>query len=134
MDPATSTTVIALSLGELGAILLVVVGAYWGLGKMLVSQFTQRMEEKFAANKSNLDTKIDEIGKKLASFDTLHTELSRVDKDLIQVRLEMAQNFVRQEGLRRLELRMEELFREAFNKLEAKADKSECVRFHQLGQ
>jgi hypothetical protein len=72
------------------------------------------------------DERFATIDSKLKSFDPLHGELARVDKDLVQVRLEMATNFVRQEGLRHLQVRMEQLFDEVFVKLDAKADKADC--------
>jgi hypothetical protein len=89
------------------------------LGRVGLAQFMSRIDDRFVA----IDTK-------LKTFDPLHGELARVDKDLIQVRLEMSQNYVRQEGLRQLTLRMEQLFKEVFDKLDSKVDRNECERFH----
>jgi hypothetical protein len=113
------TPEIGVTLPELITVGGAIVGAIWALGKLAVGQLNERINAKFKI-----------IDEKLATFDALHTKLAAVDKDLIQVRLEMAQNFVRQEGLRTLQTRMEQLFGEIFDKLDSKADKSECERAH----
>lgn len=114
----TGSTV-GITLQELVAVASCIVGVLWTLGKIGLSQFKNMIDDRF----HTIDTK-------LKSFDPLHGELARVDKDLIQVRLEMAQNYVRQEGIRVLTTRMEQLFREVFDKLDSKADKSECDKVH----
>lgn len=83
-------------------------------------------QQRFSAMESKVDARFATIDNKLKSFDTLHGELARVDKDLIQVRLEMATHYVRQEGIRQLQTRMEQLFTEVFDKLDGKQDKSAC--------
>ena len=117
---------IAANLSQLIGINIVVILIIWGLFKTVMNQYADRMEERFR----NIDTK-------LKTFDPLHGELARVDKDLVQVRLEMSQNYVRQDGLRYLadrldamSLKMENGFKEVFAKLDSKADKSECDKFH----
>ncbi len=112
-------TTVGISLQELIYVAAAIVGVLWMLGKIGLAQFMSRIEDRFQT-----------IDAKLKTFDPLHGELARVDKDLIQVRLEMSQNYVRQEGLTRLTSRMEELFKEVFAKLENKADKSECANHH----
>jgi len=96
-----------------------IVGALWALGKIALGQF-----------KTILDQRFETIDSKLKTFDPLHEDFKRIDKDLIQVRLEMSQNYVRQEGIRQLTARMEQLFKEVFDKLDSKADKSECGLHH----
>lgn len=145
MDTATQ---VGVSLGELATVAVAIVGVLWALGKLNMRQFSDSIDEKFKSGRSRIDTleasitakfvtsdqRIDSqfatIDTKLKSFDPLHGELARVDKDLIQVRLEMSQNYVRQEGIRVLTTRMEQLFREVFDKLDSKADKSECDKVH----
>lgn len=114
-----SATAVGITLSELVGVAGAIVGVLWMLGKIGLQQFRTMIYERFAT----IDTK-------LKTFDPLHGELARVDKDLVQVRLEMATNFVRQEGVRQLQVRMEQLFTEVFDKLDAKADKSECDRMH----
>lgn len=114
-----SASTVGITLSEMMGVAAVIVGALWALGKIGLQQFRTMIDQRFAT-----------IDAKLKSFDPLHGELARVDKDLVQVRLEMATNFVRQEGLRQLQVRMEQLFTEVFDKLDAKADKSECDRMH----
>ena len=115
-----SASTVGISLSELSAVACVIIGALWVLGKIGLIQFRTMIDERFAT-----------IDAKLRSFDPLHGELARVDKDLIQVRLEMSQNYVRQEGIRVLTTRMEDLFKQVFVKLDSKADKAECQRYHQ---
>lgn len=117
---------IAASLAQLVGMNAVVILIVWGLLKLAMGQLAERVEERFKT-----------IDAKLRSFDPMHGELARVDKDLIQVRLEMSQNYVRQDGLRYLadrldamSLKMETGFREVFSKLDSKADKSECDKLH----
>lgn len=114
-----SATEVGVSLGELLFVASLIVGAIWALGKIAVGQLNERINIKFKI-----------IDDKLATFDTLHSKLSAVDKDLVQVRLEMATNFVRQEGLRHLQVRMEQLFTEVFERLDAKQDKAACQTIH----
>lgn len=116
--------------GQLLSVALGIVSALWALGKIGMGQYMKRMDEKFAASDKRIDDKFLTVDNKLKTFDPLHGELARVDKDLVQVRLEMATNFVRQEGLRHLTERMETLFKEVFAKLDSKADKSECASHH----
>ena len=116
--------------GQLLSVALGIVSALWALGKIGMGQYMKRMDEKFAASDKRIDDKFLTVDNKLKTFDPLHGELARVDKDLVQVRLEMATNFVRQEGLRHLTERMETLFKEVFNKLDSKADKDECASHH----
>ncbi len=116
--------------GQLLSVAIAIVGALWALGKIGMSQYMKRMDEKFAASDKRIDDKFLTVDNKLKTFDPLHGELARVDKDLVQVRLEMATNFVRQEGIRHLTERMETLFKEVFDKLDSKADKSECHTHH----
>lgn len=110
---------IGVTFNELLSVGGAIVAAIWALGKVAVVQLDQRINAKFKT-----------IDDKLATFDPLHNELARVDKDLIQVRLEMATNFVKQEGLTSLTSRMEQLFRQVFDKLDAKADKADCPMIH----
>lgn len=116
--------------GQLLSVALGIVSALWALGKIGMGQYMKRMDEKFAASDKRIDDKFLTVDNKLKTFDLLHGELARVDKDLVQVRLEMATNFVRQEGLRYLTDRMETLFKEVFAKLDSKVDKSECASHH----
>jgi len=103
------------SLAQLLGANTLAVFAIWFLGKMAISQLNDRIEARFIA-----------MERKLSSLDTLHSEINRVDKDLVQIRLEMATNFVRGTGLDNLTRRMEQLFKEVFDKLDSKADKANC--------
>ena len=118
----TSSTV-GISLSELVSVAAAIVGIMWALGKVALAQF-----------KTILDQRFETIDTKLKTFDPLHGELARVDKDLVQVRLEMSQNYVRSDGLQRLDDKITRLFGEVFNKLDSKADKSECDAHHHLGK
>jgi len=132
---------ISASLSEIVGLAVVLIGAFWTIGSIAVREvkksidekFTatnERIDERFQASADRQDQKFRTIDDKLATFDALHTKLAAVDKDLVQVRLEMATNFVRQEGLQRLQQRMEALFKEVFDKLDAKADKVDCPTLH----
>lgn len=125
-----SYSTVGISLAELLSVAFMIIGALWALGKIGMGQYLKRMDEKFSASDKRIDEKFLTVDNKLKTFDPLHGELARVDKDLVQVRLEMATNFVRQEGLRHLTERMETLFKEVFNKLDNKADKAECASHH----
>lgn len=114
-----SASAVGITLSELVSVAVAIVGVLWLLGKIGMGQYMRRMEEKFKT-----------IDDKLKTFDPLHGELARVDKDLVQVRLEMATSYVRQDGIRQLTTRMEQLFKEVFDKLENKADKAECQQHH----
>ena len=71
-----SATTVGISLAELISVAVAMVGVLWLLGRIGMAQFVRRVEDRFAA-----------IDGKLKTFDPLHGELARVDKDLIQVRL-----------------------------------------------
>ena len=114
-----SASTVGISLSELSAVAGVIVGALWALGRLAVSQLDQRINAKFAA-----------IDNKLRTFDPLHNELARVDKDLIQVRLEMATQYSKADALQRLDDKITRLFGEVFDNLDSKADKAECIREH----
>ena len=117
-------------MGELVSVAVAIIGILWGLGKSGLRQLLEKIDVRFVNSDKNTALKFEAIDQKLKSFDPLHGELARVDKDLVQVRLEMATNFVRQEGLRHLQSRMEELFADVFDKLDSKADKTECEKVH----
>lgn len=125
-----SASQIGITLGELITVAVAIIGVLWMLGKSGLGQLLEKFEIRFTNSDKSNAVKFEAIDTKLKTFDSLHGELARVDKDLVQVRLEMATNFVRQEGLRNLQLRMEQLFGEVFDKLEAKIDRNECGRFH----
>lgn len=136
-----AATQVGTTLGELLAVASTIIVALWALGKIGMNQYMRRMDEKFSASDTRMDEKFKTsdtrnddrfktIDAKLQTFDPLHGELARVDKDLVQVRLEMSQNYVRQEGIRVLTTRMEQLFKEVFDKLDSKADKTECNKVH----
>jgi len=114
-----SASTVGISLSELSAVAGVIIGALWVLGKIGLMQFRTMIDERFAT-----------IDAKLKSFDPLHGELARVDKDLIQVRLEMATQYPKSDALQRLDDKITRLFGEVFDKLDSKADKSECKREH----
>lgn len=136
-----SATEMGVSFGELVTVAVFIVGALWGLVKSMAKQFKTTLDQqfigadtkatqRFTAVETRVDQRFATIDEKLKSFDPLHGELARVDKDLVQVRLEMATNFVRQEGLRNMQTRMEQLFTEVFDKLDSKADKATCDKVH----
>ena len=144
-----SASTVGITLSELSTVAVAIVGVLWALGKLNMRQFADSLDEKFKAGRVRIDTletsitakfiasdqRIDErfatIDNKLRTFDPLHGELARVDKDLLKIRLEMAENFVRSDRLQRLDDKITRLFGEVFNKLDAKADKEECQRHHQ---
>lgn len=115
----TPDTLIAIPLHDLFALIAALIVGIATVGKVFSVNLIKTLDKRF-----------EQIDKRFTTLDGLHTEISRVDKDVLQVRLEMATNFVRQEGLGRLATRMEELFNEAFTKLENKADKEECHAYH----
>lgn len=136
-----SATAVGVTLGELVSVAVFIVGALGALGKMGMSQYMKRMDEKFTASDLRIDakfkasdTRTDDrfktIDEKLQSFDPLHGELVRIDKDLLKIRLEMSQEYVKSDGLQRLDDKITRLFGEVFNKLDNKADKEECQRHH----
>ncbi len=125
-----STTQLGITFGELVTVAVAIIGVLSVLGKTGLKQLVEKIDVRFLTSDKNTATKFEAIDEKLKSFDPLHGELARVDKDLIQVRLEMSQNYVRQDGLRHLQNRMEQLFTEVFDKLDSKADKTECGKAH----
>lgn len=118
-----SATSVGITLGELLSVAAAIVAALWMLGKIGLSQFKAMLDARFAS-----------IDAKLRTFDSLHEKVALVDKDLVQVRLEMATHYVRQEGIRVLQTRMEQLFTEIFDKLDNKQDKLACPPSHHHGQ
>ncbi len=114
-----SHSTVGISLQELISVAAAIVGVLWMLGKIGLAQFMARIEDRFVT----IDTK-------LKTFDPLHGELARVDKDLIQVRLEMATQYPKSDALQRLDDKITKLFHEIFLKLDNKADKSECSSHH----
>lgn len=144
-----SASTVGISLSELITVGVFIVGVLWALGKLNMRQFAAALDEKFRSGRVRIDTletsigakftasdqRIDDrfktIDNKLISFDPLHGEIARVDKDLMAVRLEMSQQYVRSDGLQRLDDKISRLFGEVFDKLDNKADKAECQRHHQ---
>ena len=117
-----STSTVGITLSELVAVAGFIVAALWALGKMGLSQFRAMIDERFAT----IDTK-------LRTFDPLHGELARVDKDLIQVRLDVSERlgqYIKSDALQRLDDKITRLFGEVFDKLDSKADKIDCDREH----
>ena len=114
-----SHSTVGISLGELISVAVAIVGVLWSLGKIGLAQFMTRVDDRFKT-----------IDAKLKTFDPLHADFQRVDKDLVQIRLEMATKYVPQEGLQRLDDKITRLFGEVFDKLDSKADKSECAEHH----
>lgn len=114
-----SASTVGISLSELVAVAVALIGVLWLFGKLALSQFRALLDARFAS-----------IDSKLRSFDPLHGELTRIDRELVAVRLEMATAYVRQDGLQRLDEKITRLFGEVFNKLDSKADKSECDKVH----
>lgn len=104
------------------AVAAVIIGALWALGKIGLQQFRTMIDERFAT----IDTK-------LKTFDPLHGELARVDKDLLQIRLDVSERlgqYIKSDALQRLDDKITRLFGEVFEKLDSKADKAECIREH----
>lgn len=115
-------TEVGITLNELVSVAAVIVGALWALGKLALAQFKTLLDQRFQT-----------IDAKLKTFDPLHGELVRIDKDLLKIQLDFAEKskeFVRQDGLLRLDEKISRLFSEVFDKLDNKADKSECAIHH----
>lgn len=141
---AEAATQVGITLGELLGVAVIIIGALWAIGKIGMGQYMKRMDEKFLASDERMEAKfkasdlrIDDrfhtIDSKLRTFDPLHGELARVDRDLMQVRLEVAERlekYIRSDALQRLDDKITRLFGEVFNKLDSKADKTECLRHH----
>lgn len=144
-----SASTVGITLSELITVGVFIVGVLWALGKLNMRQFAAVLDEKFRSGRVRIDTleasigakftasdqRIDDrfktIDTKLMSFDPLHGEIARVDKDLLLVRLEMSEKFVRSDRLQNLDEKISRLFGEVFDKLDAKADKAECQRHRQ---
>lgn len=99
---------------EFGHIITLVggaIGAYALLGRLLVAQFTKQVEAKFK-----------QLDDKLA---VSQNEWVRLDKELVAIRLLLAQEYVRFAALDKLELQIDANFRLVFEKLDSKAGKEE---------
>lgn len=117
-----SATTVGITLYELVSVAVAIVGVLWMLGKIAFAQFKTMIDDRF----QTIDTK-------LRTFDPLHGELARVDKDLIQIRLDVSERlgqYIKSDALQRLDDKITRLFGEVFDKLDSKADKSECDRHH----
>lgn len=114
----TATTV-GITFGELISVVAALLGVLWVFGKIALKQFNTLLDARFA-----------EINGKLKTFDPLHGELGRIDREIIAVRLEMATTYVRQDGLQRLDDKITRLFGEVFDKLDSKVDRTECDKIH----
>lgn len=146
-----SASTVGITLSELITVGVFIVSVLWILVKIGMGQFADSLDEKFKAGRVRIDTletsitakfiasdqRIDErfatIDNKLRTFDPLHGELARVDKDLIQIRLDVSERlgqYIKADALQRLDDKITRLFGEVFDKLDSKADKSECVREH----
>lgn len=115
-----SASTVGITLSELVTVVVALISVLWIFGKIVLKQFNTLLDARFA-----------EINGKLKTFDPLHGELGRIDREIIAVRLEMATTYVRQDGLQRLDDKITRLFGEVFDKLDSKADKAECIREHQ---
>lgn len=143
-----SATAVGVTLGELLTVAMMIVGVLWGLGKLNMRQFATSLDEKFKAGRIRIDTleasiaakfltsdqrnddRFKTIDTKLMSFDPLHGEIARVDKEVMAVRLEMSEKFVRSDRLQHLDDKITRLFGEVFDKLDAKADKADCDKVY----
>lgn len=114
-----SASTVGISLSELVAVVVALISVLWLFGKIALKQFNTLLDARFA-----------EINGKLKTFDPLHGELGRIDREIIAVRLEMATTYVRQDGLQRLDDKITRLFREIFDKLDNKVDRAECDKVH----
>ena len=140
-----SASTVGITLSELITVGVFIVGVLWALGKIGMGQYMKRMDEKFSASDKRMDEKFKAsdtrnddrfktIDSKLQTFDPLHGELARVDKDLMQARLDFAERlekYIRSDALQRLDDKITRLFGEVFDKLDSKVDKSECIKRHQ---
>lgn len=115
-----SASTVGITLSELVTVVVALISVLWIFGKIVLKQFNTLLDARFA-----------EINGKLKTFDPLHGELGRIDREIIAVRLEMATTYVRQDGLQRLDDKITRLFGEVFDKLDSKADKAEYIREHQ---
>lgn len=147
-----SASAVGITLSELFGVAGVIVGVLWMLGKMNMRQFADSLDEKFKAGRVRIDTleaniaakfvtsdqrnddRFKTIDTKLMSFDPLHGEIARVDKEVMAVRLEMSERFVKSDRLQLLDDKITRLFGEVFDKLDSKADKAECEKHARVCQ
>jgi hypothetical protein len=73
-------------LWQLITLILTIVGAFYGLAKLLFAQFERRMDEKHAALGQRLDVLTEE-----------NKGWQRVDRDLLSLRLELAERYVKRD-------------------------------------
>lgn len=128
-----SASTVGISLSELITVGVFIVGVLWALGKLGMNQYLARMDEKFKASDTRNDDRFKTIDSKLQTFDPLHGELARVDRDLLQIRLDVSERlgqYIKSDALQRLDDKITRLFGEVFDKLDSKADKAECQREH----
>ena len=71
---------------QLITLLLTIVGAFWGMTKMVLAQFARRIDEKDAAWGQRLDVLAEE-----------YKGLQRLDRDLLALRLELAERYVKRD-------------------------------------
>lgn len=101
--------------------------------KVLVGQVEKRLDEKFAA----MENKFTDINHKFAKSELADAdnklEAARIERDLMGMRIELAEKYVKAETISSLRAELQEVRREIssgqekiMNKLDTKVSKDEC--------
>lgn len=72
-----------------------IMGAFWGIAKMMLAQQVKALDEKFLAN----DQKFEAIHVRLNTQDASDT---RIERDLTDLRIELPKDYVRREDFTRV--------------------------------
>lgn len=72
-----------------------ILGAFWGVAKMMLAQQVKALDEKFASN----DEKFEAIHVRLNTQDASDT---RIERDLTDLRIELPKEYVRREDFTRV--------------------------------
>lgn len=67
-----------------------IIGAFYGLVKLLFGQFSRRMDERFEMMRTLYSQRLDQLEEQ-------NQTLQRLDRDMLKLRLELADQYVRRE-------------------------------------
>lgn len=81
---------IQFELWHLISLVLTIVGLFIGLGKLLLSQFERRMDERFVALTELHSQRLDQLEEQNKGF-------QRLDRDLLSLRVELAERYVKRD-------------------------------------
>lgn len=76
------------------ALSCVVIGGFWAFTKIIVGQFTARLDEKFKAQDTVREASKEEWNKK---FESLEAAAKKTDQEVMQLKIELPKMYVQRE-------------------------------------